>query len=62
MFSETKTGINFFPLCTAKVNPTISGLTSDRLDHVLITFLEPLSLAFIDLLQKMVINERPFFY
>src|SRR4030067_1187602 len=36
--SVTKTGINFFPLWTAKVNPTISGTIVDRLDQVLITF------------------------
>ena len=36
--SVTKTGINFFPLWTAKVNPTISGTMVDRLVQVLITF------------------------
>src|SRR4030042_2066250 len=36
--SVTKTGINFFPLWTANVNPTISGIVVDRLDQVLITF------------------------
>jgi hypothetical protein len=36
--SVTKTGINFFPLWTAKVNATISGTIVDRLDQVLITF------------------------
>src|SRR4030066_2554828 len=36
--SVTKTGINFFPLWTAKVNPTISGTIMDRLVQVLITF------------------------
>ena len=38
MFSVTYTGMNFFPLCTASVCPTISGITVDRRDHVLMTF------------------------
>ena len=38
MFSVTYTGMNFLPLCTAIVCPTISGTTVDRRDHVLITF------------------------
>ncbi|OFV92460.1 MAG: hypothetical protein A3H95_17690 [Acidobacteria bacterium RIFCSPLOWO2_02_FULL_64_15] len=38
MFSVTYTGMNFFPLCTASVCPTISGTTVDRRDHVLMTF------------------------
>jgi hypothetical protein len=39
MFSVMYTGMNFLPLCTASVWPTISGTTVDRRDHVLITFL-----------------------
>src|SRR5262249_6147830 len=39
MFSVTKTGRNFLPLCTAKVRPTISGRMVDRRDQVLMTFL-----------------------
>src|SRR6266850_6299203 len=38
MFSVTYTGMNFFPLCTAIVCPTISGTTVDRRDQVLMTF------------------------
>ena len=38
MFSVTYTGMNFLPLCTAMVCPTISGTTVERRDHVLITF------------------------
>src|SRR5579862_2962835 len=38
MFSVTYTGINFFPLCTAIVCPTISGTTVERRDHVRSTF------------------------
>ena len=38
MFSVTYTGMNFFPLCTASVCPTISGITVERRDQVLMTF------------------------
>ena len=38
MFSVMYTGMNFFPLCTAMVCPTISGITVDRRDQVLMTF------------------------
>ena len=38
MFSVTYTGMNFLPLCTASVWPTISGITVDRRDQVLMTF------------------------
>ena len=38
MFSVTKTGMNFRPLCTAKVWPTNSGRMVDRRDQVLTTF------------------------
>src|ERR1700687_922588 len=31
--SVTYTGMNFFPLCTAMVWPTISGMMVDRRDH-----------------------------
>src|SRR5438874_9804962 len=34
MFSGMYTGINFFPLCTATVCPTISGMTVERRDQV----------------------------
>src|SRR5262249_21579291 len=36
-FSVTNTGMNFRPLCTAKVNPTMSGVTVDRRDQVFTT-------------------------
>ena len=42
MFSVTYTGMNFFPLCTAIVWPTISGMTVERRDQVLMTFFSPL--------------------
>jgi len=38
MFSVTYTGMNFLPLCTAMVWPTISGTTVDRRDQVRKTF------------------------
>ena len=38
MFSVMYTGMNFLPLCTAIVWPTISGTTVDRRDQVLMTF------------------------
>jgi hypothetical protein len=38
MFSVTYTGMNFFPLCTAKVWPTMSGVIVERRDQVRITF------------------------
>jgi len=38
MFSVTYTGMNFFPLCTAIVCPTISGTTVERRDQVRSTF------------------------
>src|SRR5438309_11953047 len=38
MFSVMYTGINFLPLCTAIVCPTISGMMVERRDHVRRTF------------------------
>src|SRR5690242_15477760 len=37
MFSVTYTGMNLFPLCTANVCPTKSGVTVLARDHVFIT-------------------------
>src|SRR3989304_3414800 len=45
MFSVTKTGMNFRPLCTANVYPTISGVMVERRDQVLMIFLPPVSTA-----------------
>ena len=42
MFSDTKTGTNLRPLCTAKVRPTDCGKIVERRDQVLMAFLEPL--------------------
>src|SRR6266567_939349 len=41
MFSVTNTGMNFFPLCTAKVSPIKSGVMVERRDQVLMTFFDP---------------------
>src|SRR5271165_1804913 len=38
IFSVTYTGMNFLPLCTARVCPTISGITVERRDQVRTTF------------------------
>ncbi len=38
MFSVTYTGMNFLPLCTAIVCPTISGMIVERRDQVRTTF------------------------
>src|SRR5579864_5910286 len=38
MFSVTYTGMNYFPLCTAIVCPTISGMMVERRDYVRKTF------------------------
>src|SRR5215470_13920737 len=38
MFSVMYTGVNFFPLCTAIVWPTISGMMVERRDQVRNTF------------------------
>src|SRR5258708_39903136 len=38
MFSVTYTGMNFLPLCTAIVCPTISGMMVERRDQVRNTF------------------------
>ena len=37
------TGMNFRPLCTAKVKPTMSGVTVERRDQVFTTFFSPAS-------------------
>src|SRR5207249_1257748 len=40
-FSVMNTGMNFRPLCTAKVKPTMSGVIVDRRDHVFTTRFSP---------------------
>ena len=58
MFSVTYTGMNLFPLCTAKVWPTNSGSTVHARDQVLITFFSLLAFMRLDLLLKGFLNER----
>jgi hypothetical protein len=59
MFSVTKTGTNFLPLCTAMVKPTISGKIVERLDQVFTTCL--LFEAFVIFVIKCESQKGPFF-
>src|SRR5262249_27255807 len=52
MFSVTKTGKNFLPLCTANVTPTISGRMVERRDQVLRTFFDFVRCASITLVMR----------
>jgi hypothetical protein len=61
MFSETYIGMNFFPLCTATVKPTISGVIVERLDQVLITVRVPVVEAAFTFLRKCSSTKGPFF-
>ena len=58
MFSVTYTGMNFFPLCTASVCPTNSGMTVERRDQVLMTFLSAAAIHLLDLLEQVRVDER----
>ena len=58
MFSVTYTGMNFFPLCTASVCPTISGMTVERRDQVLMTFFSLAAVHRLDLLEEVRVDER----
>src|SRR3954471_22195238 len=61
MFSVTKTGLNTFPLCTAKVRPTNSGVIIERRDQVLIGTFEPVALAASIFSTKCWSTNGPFF-
>ena len=61
MFSVTYTGMNFRPLCTASVCPTISGTTVDRRDQVLMTFLSPPRFIASTFSSSGVSTKGPFF-
>ena len=61
MFSVTYTGMNFFPLCTASVCPTISGMTVDRRDHVLMTFFSAPRFITSIFSRRCVSTKGPFF-
>ena len=61
MFSVMYTGMNFLPLCTAKVWPTISGTTVDRRDQVLITRFSPPRFMISTFSSKGTSTKGPFF-
>jgi hypothetical protein len=56
--SVTKTGTCLRPSWTAIVWPIISGMTVERRDQVLMTFLEPFSFCHFHLLEQVVVDER----
>lgn len=63
--SLTRTGMNFWPLCTLKVNPTNLGSIVERLDHVciLMAVLDPDRLrakAFSTFLRRELSTNGPF--
>src|SRR3990172_377343 len=60
MFSVTKTGMNFLPLWTANVKPTMSGVMVERLDQVLMTFLSFSSTALRTFLSRLGSTYGPF--
>src|SRR4030042_6293805 len=60
MFSVTKTGMNFLPLWTANVKPTMSGVMVDRLDQVWMTFLSFNSAALRTFLSRLCSTYGPF--
>src|SRR5438105_912071 len=53
--------MNFFPLCTASVCPTISGTTVDRRDHVLMTFFSAPRFITSTFSRRWVSTKGPFF-
>ena len=61
MFSVMYTGMNFLPLCTAMVCPTISGITVERRDQVLMTFFSFARFIDFDLLEQRRVDERTLF-
>src|ERR1700748_63590 len=61
MFSVMYTGINFLPLCTAMVWPTISGTTVERRDQVRRTFFSLRSFIPLILAITCVSINVPFF-
>src|SRR5262249_61053929 len=60
-FSVTNTGMNFRPLCTAKVNPTMSGVTVERRDQVLTTRFSPDSIIARTFFIRWRSTNGPFF-
>src|SRR5256885_447372 len=60
MFSEMYTGTNLRPLWTASVWPTISGVTVERRDQVLMTFLSRSRFIASTLLIRWSSTKAPF--
>ena len=61
MFSVMYTGMNFLPLCTAIVCPTISGMMVERRDQVRSTFFSLRAVHALHLRLQVAVDERPFF-
>src|SRR6266404_3472876 len=61
MFSDTSTGTCSRPLCTAMVKPTISGMTMERRDQVLIGRRSFFWLAVCTFLARCKSTNGPFF-
>src|ERR1700685_4700996 len=61
MFSDTSTGTCKRPLCTAMVSPTISGMTTERRDQVLIVLRSFFACATCTFLARCRSTYGPFF-
>src|SRR5882724_2117845 len=61
MFSVTYTGMNFLPLCTAMVCPTISGVMVERRDQVRSTFFSLRAFMPSILVDRCASTNGPFF-
>src|SRR5579859_2903414 len=61
MFSVTYTGMNFRPLCTAIVCPTISGIIVERRDHVRSTFFSLRAFMASTFVARCASTNGPFF-
>ena len=58
MFSVISTGMCWRPLCTAIVSPTMSGMTIERRDQVLIGLRSFLADGHLHLLRQVQVDER----
>ncbi len=61
MFSVQYTGMNLWPLWTAKVSAIMSGVIIERRDQVLMMRLSPERGCGTDFLLQMPVDERTFF-
>src|SRR5262249_51634876 len=61
IFSVQYTGMNLWPLCTAKVSPIMSGTTIERRDQVRIILLSPAAIALSTFFCRWVSTKGPFF-